>query len=622
MLKSKTRTTTKPLHAGKKAKKQHHHNKASPQTTTKRFNRPPKPRAQKGGSAQLSEEDLTKTAEKSAEHSYALSHTVYSNIRDQDFAAHKAKYPHFTPYPDKIESTISIAEFANKYNHIENGARLREETPVTINARVHSRRVASSKLSFFDLYANDADLNAQNVQLIASAFNLNEESLDVSKIVKQGDWVSVTGFPGKTDTGQLSIVAQTMTLLSPCLHYPPNQLTDPNLRFRHKHLDLLVNREKILNTYRIRSQIIFQLRQYLNQREFIEVETPILWTQSGGATARPFVTTSNAFGNDLDLSLRIAPELFLKQLVIGGLPRVYEIGKVFRNEGIDATHNPEFTSCELYQAHADYQTMMDFTEDVLRDIVKKCTGSHIVKILPPGVNAVDTPEEFKRLNEMGTEAEGVKFIDFAQPFKRLDVLQTLRDNGVELPPNFNSDEALPALREICAKRGWVMKPPYTVARCLDTMISEVIEPMCIQPTFITNQPLALSPLAKSSTANPEVAERFELFINTKEYANAYSELNVPTEQYDRFTAQHRIKQLKAGDQDYVDDEAHPVDTPYCEALTAGLPPTGGWGLGIDRLVMLLSQQQNIRDVIYFPIMKPQEQPQEKQQQQQQGQDKQ
>jgi lysyl-tRNA synthetase class 2 len=573
---------------------------------------------------QLTEAELTAQADApTVQTSYAISHTVYSNTRAHDFETLQTKYPSFTPYPESKQPTMTIGEFCGKYHGIENGARLREENNITINGRIFTKRSASQKLSFVDIGSQDGSFKRHQVQVMCSAFNMDEQSLDVSKIFKKGDWISVTGFPGKSDTGELSIIANNATLLSPSLQYPPTSLIDPNLRFRARHLDLFVNRSNVMEIFRVRTSILKQIRNYLDRIDFVEVETPILWTQAGGATARPFLTNSNAFGEDLPLSLRIAPELFLKQLVIGGMERVYEIGKVFRNEGIDATHSPEFTSCELYQAHANYETMMDFTEDLLRTITKNITGKLSIKILPPGINGVDTPQEFQRLNSLQRdqfEANNVKEIDFSQPFKRLDVIQTLRENGIELPPNYNDDESLPQLREICHQRGWTLKPPFTVARCLDTMISEIIEPMCIQPTYIINHPVALSPLAKRSSVNPMLTERFELFINSKEYANAYTELNIPSEQLDRFTAQQRQKTslLKAAqdanddseqtakhNQDFIDEEAHPVDLPYCEALQTALPPLAGWGLGIDRLVMLLSQQHNIRDVLFFPIMKPQ-----------------
>jgi lysyl-tRNA synthetase class 2 len=345
---------------------------------------------------------------------------------------------------------------------------------------------------------------------------------------------------------------------------------------------------------------------------FLEVETPILWAQAGGANARPFLTSSNAFGNDLPLHLRIAPELFLKQLVIGGLERVYEIGKVFRNEGIDATHNPEFTSCELYMAHADCDTMIRLTEDLLRHVVHHATGGLKLAIADGPADPTDGAQTKYHAQARAGAVEGddTVVIDFEPPFRKLDVLETLAEHGIILPENCNDPEALPELLKICAERNWRVSAPHTNARVLDKMIGEVIEPLCIQPTFIMNHPICLSPLAKTHRANPKLTERFELFINGKEYCNAYSELNIPSEQYSRLSAQHALRSPTNSDSDadgsqnLGDEESHPLDTPYCEALEYGLPPTGGWGLGIDRLIMLLARVPHIRDVIYFPIMRP------------------
>ncbi|GMF49259.1 unnamed protein product [Phytophthora fragariaefolia] len=322
------------------------------------------------------------------------------------------------------------------------------------------------------------------------------------------------------------------------------------------------------------AKVVKGIRRYLEDRNFMEVETPMLFSAAGGAAAQPFVTNSRALGKDL--YLRIAPELFLKQLVIGGFDRVFEIGKVFRNEGIDATHNPEFTICEFYQAYADYNTLMDTAEKMISGIAKDVTGSY--KIQYPTEESA----------EEGAEDEpAVVEIDFTPPFKRLPILETLEECLGEKLPDVNSPDSIPALLELCQRHNVECAKPHTCTRLVDKLIGHFVEPMCVNPTFLYNHPTCMSPLAKAHREQQGVTERFELFVAGKELCNAYTELNDPFDQRRRFAAQ----QL---DQQRGDSEAHGKDDEFCTALEYGLPPTGGFGIGIDRLVMLLSGKPHIR----------------------------
>lgn len=368
---------------------------------------------------------------------------------------------------------------------------------------------------------------------------------------------------------------------------------------------MLVNRDPsgLLSTMALRSRVLLALRAFLvNQHNFTEVETPILWTSHGGATAKPFTTSSTALGSaagqpdkPLPLFLRIAPELFLKQLVIGGLERVFEVSKVFRNEGMDPTHNPEFTTVEFYMAHANYKHVMHITEQMLPILAKAALGGGAAAaIVSGGRTSVPAVNKF-------TGARVT--IDLsAAPYRRIDIMDGLAaalslSSSSELPDP-NSDASLPWYLEACARKGVKVNSPQTLPRVLDALIGGLLEPQCIQPTFLMHHPVCLSPLARLHPTRPGLTERFELFINGAEYANAYSELNDAADQRRRMEGQARA--LQAGD-----EEAQPVDGEFCTGLEYGLPPTAGWGLGIDRLVMLLSGHTHIRDVIAFPVMKPQ-----------------
>jgi lysyl-tRNA synthetase class 2 len=357
-------------------------------------------------------------------------------------------------------------------------------------------------------------------------------------------------------------------------------LKDPELIYRRRYLDLIINKES-RERFLKRNKIIVYIRKYFDEREFIEVETPTLNMIAGGAAARPFVTYHNDL--KLDLFLRIAPELYLKQLVIGGLDRVYEIGKQFRNEGIDLTHNPEFTSCEFYMAYADVNDLMEMTEEMLNGMVMAVNGSTHLTYCP------------KKREQSIEPAE----IDFQRPFKRIHILHELsKILGADLNgENIETEEVMNIMLKACEMNSITVDEPRTVSRVLDKLVGHFIEPQCINPTFITGYPIATSPLAKNHRSEKGMVERFELFINGKEVVNAYTELNNPFEQRHRFKMQ--AKDISEGD-----DEAMVTDEDFCLAMEYGLPPTGGWGLGIDRLTMFLTNASNIKDVLLFPAMKP------------------
>ncbi|EGG17457.1 leucyl-tRNA synthetase [Cavenderia fasciculata] len=463
------------------------------------------------------------------------------------------------------------AEFESK---LTPGSKLADVETV-VAGRIVSVRTASTKLSFIDIMTN-----GHSLQIMADLkhYANKDQFQPIVETLRRGDIIEIRGVPSKTKVGELSIIPKEITLLTPCLKPIPLRLINKDTRYRKRHLDFLVNGHKIRDAFIVRSRMISFLRNYLVERGFLEVDTPVLSTNVGGAMAKPFRTHSNAL--DLDLFLRISPELYLKQLVISGFDRVFEIGKQFRNEGVDLTHNPEFTTCELYQAYGDYHTMMALTEDLISKMVYDITGSYRVPL--PADNDIE--------------------IDFTPPFRRLHFIPKIEElSGEKLPEDLMSYDNLPHLLRICQKHHVRVSEPHTPTRILDALASHYLEPLCVQPTFIVDHPRAMSPLAKLHRDNSQWTERFEMFVGGKELVNAYSELNDPTDQRDRF-----IQQSK--DRLTGDDEAQIYDEGYCNALDYGLPPTGGWGLGIDRLVMLLTNNVSIRDVIFFPTMKPKSTP--------------
>jgi len=433
---------------------------------------------------------------------------------------------------------------------------------VVIAGRMMSKRVMG-KASF----ANIQD-KLGRIQCYVKRDDIGEEAYADFKKYDIGDLIGVRGIVFKTQTGEISLHAQEVTLLSKSLQILPEKfhgLTDTDIRYRQRYVDLIMNPE-VKDTFLKRSQIIREIRNFLDAQDFIEVETPVLVSNAGGAAARPFNTHHNAL--DEDLKLRISLELYLKRLIVGGLERVYEIGRVFRNEGVDTRHNPEFTLMELYQAYTDYYGMMDLTENMFRYVAEKVCGTTLIPY-----------------------AE--EMIDLGKPFERLTMLDAVkRYAGVD----FDEIPDTAAAKKLADEKGVHYEERHVKGDILNLFFEEFVEEHLIQPTFIMDHPVEVSPLTKRKPDKPEYVERFELFIYGREMCNAYSELNDPIDQRERFKAQEAA--LAAGD-----EEANTTDEDFMNALEIGMPPTGGIGYGIDRLVMLLTNSQSIRDVLLFPTMK-------------------
>ncbi|EPR77916.1 Lysyl-tRNA synthetase [Spraguea lophii 42_110] len=479
-------------------------------------------------------------------------------------------------YPHKFHVKNTIKEIKSKYSTCQSNSKSEEE--VSMAGRVVATRNIG-RVNFYKIL-DDGEI----IQIVIIANNAEDGKTNLKEMVKnikRGDIVGFTGYPGKTKTDELSIFVDDIIILSPCLRTLPVEhfgLKDTELIYRRRYLDLILNMES-RNRFITRSKVINYLRDFLIQREFIEVETPILNNIPGGAAAKPFVTFHNELKSNF--YLRVSPELYHKKLIVGGLNRVFEIGKQFRNEGIDLTHNPEFTSCEFYMAYADYNDLMEMTEDLLVGMVKEVKG------------------EEKICYEI--EKNGIKEtteISFKKPFRRIDFLEEIKNKtGLNLTgESLEKNETLQSIVKYCNENNIELEEPINMTRALDKLASEYIEPECIHPTFLINHPVVMSPLAKTHRKNKYLTERFELFINKKEIINAYTELNNPVDQRERFDQQ--VKDKDAGD-----DEAMMFDEGFCMALEYALPPTGGWGIGIDRLVMYLTNAANIKDVLYFPAMK-------------------
>lgn len=438
-----------------------------------------------------------------------------------------------------------------------------EEKTVCVAGRIMSKRT-KGKVSFLDLH----DLSGK-IQIFAKRDDLGEEEYAILKRWDVGDIVEVTGFVFKTQMGEISIHATAVKMLSKSLQPLPEKfhgLTNTDLRYRQRYVDLIMNPE-VKDTFVKRSKILSTIRKYLDSQGFMEVETPMLVANAGGAAARPFMTHFNAL--DEDLKLRISLELYLKRLIVGGLERVYEIGRVFRNEGVDTRHNPEFTLMELYQAYTDYNGMMDLTENLYRFVAQEVLGT--TKITYNGVE-----------------------MDLGKPFERITMVDAVKKYA---DVDFNEIKSDEEAKAIAKEKGIEFEDRHKKGDILNLFFEEYAEEHMIQPTFVMDHPVEISPLTKKKPSNPDYVERFEFFMNGWEMANAYSELNDPIDQRERFKAQEEL--LAQGD-----DEANTTDEDFLNALEVGMPPTGGIGFGIDRMCMLLTDSPAIRDVLLFPTMKP------------------
>ena len=461
---------------------------------------------------------------------------------------------HTKEIKDKFEDLCGEQDAEGNYT--------KEPATVSIAGRMMFKRVMG-KASFANLQDRDG-----RIQIYVSRNDLGDDAYAGFKKLDIGDIIGVKGFPFRTKTGEISVHVKELTLLSKSLEPLPEKfhgLTDTDTRYRQRYVDLIMN-EDVRETFKMRSRIIQEIRTFLAGRDFMEVETPMLVENAGGAAARPFITHYNALNEDR--KLRISLELYLKRLIIGGLERVYEIGRVFRNEGTDTRHNPEFTLMELYQAYTDYNGMMELTESMFRDVAQKVCGTTLITY-------------------------GGKQIDLGKPFRRLTMVDAIKEEtGIDFDQVSSDEEAKALARE----RGIEFEDRHKKGDIVNLFFDTYCEDKMIQPTFIMDHPVEISPLTKKKPSDPSKVERFELYINGWEMCNAYSELNDPIDQRERFAAQDAL--AAAGD-----EEANHTDEDFLHAMEIGMPPTGGIGYGIDRLVMLLTNSAAIRDVLLFPTLK-------------------
>ncbi|MDY3776104.1 MAG: lysine--tRNA ligase [Campylobacter sp.] len=470
------------------------------------------------------------------------------------------------PYPQFLKRGMSIAQFREKFAFIKDlaeGEKKADEI-VTLSGRLKLKRVAGKST-----FANIED-DSGNIQVYYSLGSIGEEEYaKFKKNLEVGDIAQITGYAFITQTGEFSIHASKIVLASKALSPLPEKfhgLSDTEIRYRQRYLDMIMNGD-VRDDFIKRAKIISGIRKFFEERGFLEVETPMMHPIAGGANARPFITHHNTL--DVDFYLKIAPELYLKRLIVGGMNAIFEMNRCFRNEGMDLTHNPEFTSIEFYWAWHDYFEVMDLTEELLSFLINSL---NLPKILPYG------------------ELE----IDFSKKFRRIKYLDALHEIG-GIPSEIINDKT--RILDKLKADGFEANSKLDLGHLQAELFDNYVESKLINPTFIIDFPISISPLSRRSDENPEIAERFELFIAGKELANAFNELNDPLDQYERFKAQ--IDAKNAGD-----DEAHEMDEDYCQALGYAMPPTAGWGLGVDRLVMLLLNKQSIRDVILFPAMRP------------------
>ncbi len=487
------------------------------------------------------------------------------NAQEQDIKQLlKVRREKLAALQEKGKDPFQITKYDVTHHSLEikEGFDALEGSAVSIAGRVMSKRVMG-KASF----CNVQDIQG-NIQSYVARDSIGEESYADFKKYDVGDIVGIRGEVFKTKTGEISIHAAEVTLLSKSLQILPEKyhgLVNTDIRYRQRYTDLIMN-EEVKETFVKRSRIISSIRRYLDSQGFLEVETPMLVSNAGGAAARPFETHYNAL--DEDVKLRISLELYLKRLIVGGMERVYEIGRVFRNEGLDTRHNPEFTLMELYQAYTDYNGMMDLTENMFRHVAQEVCGTTTISY-------------------------GDVEIDLGSPFKRITMTEAVKEyTGVDFDQIGNTEEA----KRIADEKGVHYEARHTKGDILSLFFEEFVEEHLVQPTFVMDHPVEISPLTKRKPDKPDYVERFELFITCREMCNAYSELNDPIDQRARFAAQEEA--FAAGD-----EEANHTDEDFLNALEIGMPPTGGIGYGIDRLVMLLTDSPAIRDVLLFPTMR-------------------
>lgn len=457
----------------------------------------------------------------------------------------------------KFNRTHTSKQIVENYDELEG-------KDVTVAGRLMAKRIMG-KASFCHIQDGDG-----RIQSYVSINELGEESYKQFKEDDIGDIIGITGFVFKTKTGEISIHAKEVTLLSKSLRPLPEKyhgLKDTDLRYRQRYVDLIMNPE-VKDTFLKRVQILQEIKNILNEKGYLEVETPILNTIAGGAAARPFITHHNTL--DMDMYLRIANELYLKRLIVGGFDKVYEMGRMFRNEGMDIKHNPEFTNIELYSAYEDYNDMMDITEEIISKVALKVLGT-------------------TKITYQGTE------IDLTPSWKRISMIDAIKEvTGVDFNTIETDEDAKKAAENLHVE---LDELKLTRGEIINQVFEAKVEETLIQPTFIYDYPVEVSPLTKRKPSDPRLTERFEVFIGAREYGNAYSELNDPIDQYERFKKQAEAR--AAGD-----EEANMMDDDFINALEYGMPPTGGLGIGVDRLVMLLTDSASIRDVLLFPTMKP------------------
>lgn len=471
---------------------------------------------------------------------------------------HKIEEHGWKPFGYRFLYTHRAADIAAQFDELSE-----KETEVKMAGRIMAIR-GHGKTCFMDMQDKTG-----RIQVYVRKDVIGEENYALIKLMDIGDTVGITGTAFRTHMGELSIKANSVEMLSKSLRPLPEKwhgLKDVETRYRQRYVDLIVNPE-VRDTFVKRSQIIRSVREVLDSHDFLEVETPILNTIAGGAAARPFISYHNAL--DMQVYMRIAPELYLKRLIVGGMDRVYEMGRVFRNEGIDNRHNPEFTSVEIYQAFADYRDMMDLTEEVVVKTAEKVLGTTTI-------------------NYEGTT------IELASPWKRMSMIEAVKEYSGK---DFTNVTDLEEARAIAKELHVAVEPSFGIGKIINACFEEYVEDKLIQPTFITGHPKEISPLAKSNPENPEITDRFEAYIYGRELCNGFTELNDPIDQKERFLKQ--VEERANGD-----EEANMMDEDFVNALEYGLPPTGGLGIGIDRLVMFLTNSSTIRDVLFFPTMKP------------------